>query len=44
LKPWKPNDLMGRTLNKFKILKDGHNLSDWEKVKYILLNQINILF
>jgi hypothetical protein len=44
LKPWKPNELMGRTLNKFKILKDGHSLSDLEKVKYILFNQIIILF
>ena len=32
LKPWKPNDLMGRTLNKFQILKDGHYPSEWEKV------------
>ena len=32
LKPWKPNDLMGRTLNKFQILKDGHYPTEWERV------------
>jgi len=36
LLPWVPNSLNGNYFNKFEKLNDAHNITIWEKVKFLI--------